>query len=78
MTKDAFKAGDRVEWNSSGGKVIGKVVRTLTSPTDIEDFHVAASAVDLRYLVESDESGKQAAHKPGALTPVKGRQTDQR
>lgn len=78
MAKDAFKPGDRVEWNSSGGKVIGKVVRTLTSPTDIEDFHVAASEDDPRYLVESDESGKQAAHKPEALTPVKGRQTDQR
>jgi len=69
---DEFKKGDRVEWHSSGGKSIGKVVRKLTSPTDIEDFHVAASKDDPRYLVESDSSGKQAAHKAEALKAVKG------
>jgi hypothetical protein len=68
---DEFRKGERVEWHSSGGKSIGKVVRKLTSPTDIEDFHVAASKDDPRYLVESDSSGKQAAHKPDALTRVK-------
>lgn len=66
-----FRKGDRVEWHSSGGKSVGKVVRKLTSPTHIQDFHVAASKDDPRYLVESDASGKQAAHKPDALTRVK-------
>lgn len=70
MAED-LKRGDRVEWHSSGGKSVGKVVRKLTAPTDIEDFHVAASKDDPRYLVESDSSGKQAAHKPDALTRVK-------
>lgn len=68
---DEFTKGDRVEWNSSGGKSVGKVVRKLTAPTDIEDFHVAASKEDPRYLVESDSSGKQAAHKAEALTRIK-------
>lgn len=69
MTND-FRKGDRVEWQSSGGKSVGKVVRKLTEPTDIQDFHIAASKDDPRYLVESDASGKQAAHKPEALTKL--------
>lgn len=68
---DEFKQGDRVEWKSSGGTSVGRVVKKLTSPTDIHDFHVAASADDPRYLVESDASGKQAAHKPDALKRTK-------
>jgi Hypervirulence associated proteins TUDOR domain len=66
---DEFKKGDHVQWESSGGTSKGKVVRKLTEPTDIHDFHVAASP---RYLVESESSGKQAAHKPEALTRVNG------
>ncbi len=70
MTNE-FRKGDQVEWNSSGGKSVGKIVRKLTAPTDIKDFHVAASKDDPRYLVESDASGKQAAHKPEALSRVR-------
>ena len=65
-----FAKGDRVEWKSSGGTSVGKVVRKLTSPMDIEDFHVAAFEDDPRYLVESDSSGKQAAHKPESLRKI--------
>jgi len=66
---DEFKKGDHVQWESSGGTSKGKVVRKLIEPTDIHDFHVAASP---RYLVESEASGKEAAHKPEALTRVNG------
>ena len=67
MTEEAFKAGDRVSWNSSGGTTHGQVVRKLTSPIDIKGHHVAASKDNPEYLVETDE-GKQAAHKPEALS----------
>lgn len=66
---DEFKKGDHVQWESSGGTSKGKVVRKLTEPMDIHDFHVAASP---RYLVESEASGKQAACKTEALTRVNG------
>ncbi len=69
---DELKKGDPVQWKSSGGTAIGTVVRKLTEPIDIHDFHVAASKDDPRYLVESEASGKEAAHKPDALTKVKG------
>ncbi|MBC6432239.1 DUF2945 domain-containing protein [Nostoc sp. HG1] len=64
---EQFKKGDRVEWNTSQGKTTGKVVKKLTSPTDIKEHHIAASEDNPEYLVESDKTGKQAAHKPDAL-----------
>jgi hypothetical protein len=68
MTKQ-FKAGDRVTWSSHGGTAEGKVVRKLTSARSIKGHKVAASKDNPEYLVETDE-GKQAAHKPGALTKI--------
>ena len=62
----SLKHGDKVKWNSHGGTAEGKVVRKLTSPTDIKGHHVAASKDNPEFLVET-EDGKQAAHKPEAL-----------
>jgi hypothetical protein len=67
---EQFKKGDRVEWNTSQGKTTGKIVKKLTSPTDIKEHHIAASEDNPEYLVESEKTGKQAAHKPDALKKV--------
>jgi hypothetical protein len=61
-----WKSGDRVSWNSHGGKAHGKVVKKLTSPMTIKGHKVAASKEHPEFLVETDE-GKQAAHKAEAL-----------
>lgn len=66
MAED-FKPGDTVEWNTPQGKTQGKVVEKLTSRTEVSGQTVAASDDDPRYLVESEGSGKQAAHKPDSL-----------
>jgi hypothetical protein len=66
MTK-SLKTGDKVEWDSSGGHSKGKVVKKLTSPTKIKGHKVAASTENPEYLVRSDKSGREAAHKPEAL-----------
>ena len=63
---EKLKTGDRVSWKSHGGTVKGKVVRKLTSPTQIKGHKVAASKENPEYLVETGE-GKKAAHKAGAL-----------
>jgi hypothetical protein len=62
-----FKAGDKVQWKSSQGTVTGKVKKKLTTPTDIKGHHVAASKDNPEYLVASDKTGAEAAHKPGSL-----------
>jgi hypothetical protein len=69
MTEE-FKKGDSVEWKTSQGKTTGKVEEKLTSPTDIKGHHVAASEENPEYLVESDKTGKQAAHKSDALDKI--------
>jgi Hypervirulence associated proteins TUDOR domain len=66
MSQD-FKKGDHVKWNSSQGEVEGTVERKLTEPTEIKSHHVAASKENPEYLVKSDKSGKEAAHKPDSL-----------
>ncbi len=68
----SFSKGDKVEWNTSGGKTNGTVVRKLTEATEVAGHHVAASEEEPQYLVESEKSGKQAAHKPEALTKAGG------
>lgn len=67
MTK-TLRKGDKVSWDSSGGHSVGKVVRKVTSTTHIKGHKVAATNEYPQYIVESDESGKRAAHKPDALS----------
>lgn len=63
-----FKQGDTVEWNTPRGKARGEVKRKLTSATEIGGQKVNASEDDPRYVVESEKSGNEAAHKPDALS----------
>ena len=67
--KDISK-GDKVEWNTSQGTTTGTVKKRLTSETEIKDHKVKASKDNPQYLVESEKSGSEAAHKPGALKKV--------
>lgn len=62
-----FKKGDKVAWDSSQGEVEGKVERKLTSETHVKKHRVAASKDNPEYLVKSDKTGAEAAHKPGEL-----------
>ena len=64
---NAFKAGDKVQWHSSQGTVTGTVKKKLTESTEIKGHHVAASKENPEYLVVSDKTGAEAAHKASAL-----------
>ncbi|WMT92916.1 DUF2945 domain-containing protein [Pelagibacterium sp. H642] len=63
----SFEKGDKVVWDTSQGETHGNVVRKQTSETQIKSHRVAASKDDPQYIVQSDKSGKKAAHKPGEL-----------
>jgi hypothetical protein len=65
-----LKQGDKVEWNTPQGKTRGTVQKKLTSNTEVGGQKVNASEDDPRYLVESEKSGKEAAHNPDALNKV--------
>ena len=70
MSKE-YKGGDKVEWMTSQGKTSGTVKKKLTSETKVKGHKVAASKDNPEYLVESNKSGKKAAHKPEALKKAK-------
>jgi len=70
VAKEEFKQGDRVEWNTPQGKTCGTVKKKLTSETEVGGQKINASEDDPRYLVESEKSGKEAAHKADALSKV--------
>ena len=73
MASKDFKAGDKVSWNSTQGRVDGVVKKKLTAPTDIKTHHVAASPDNPQWLVESAGTGQVAAHKPAALKRAKAK-----
>jgi Hypervirulence associated proteins TUDOR domain len=68
VVQDEFKQGDSVEWNTPQGSTRGTIKKKLTSETEVGGQKVNASEDDPRYLVESEKSGKEAAHKPDALS----------
>ena len=71
MASKDLKVGDKVSWNSTQGEVTGSVKKKLTAPMAIKTHHVAASLDNPQLLVQSDSSGKMAAHKPVALKRTK-------
>lgn len=66
MTKK-LKPGEKVSWNSAQGKVKGEVVRELTRTTRVKGHVAKATKEDPQYRVRSDNTGAEAAHKPGQL-----------
>ena len=66
-----LKPGDHVEWNTSQGKTEGTIEKKLTKPMEIKKHHVEASEENPEYLVKSEKTGKEAAHKPESLHEVK-------
>ena len=67
---DTLKVGDKVEWHSSQGTVRGTIKKKLTAPTHIKTHEVSASKDHPEYLVVSDKTGAEAAHKADALKKV--------
>jgi len=63
-----FEHGDQVQWNTPQGKTRGKVKKKLTSSTEVGGQKINASEDDPRYLIESEKSGKESAHKPDSLS----------
>lgn len=65
---DRFQPGDTVTWNTAQGETVGKVVKKLTSRTSIKGYTAEASEEDPQYLVKSEKTGQQAAHRPESLS----------
>jgi hypothetical protein len=62
-----FRKGDKVTWKSHGSTVTGTVEEKITSDTETAGRSVRASDDEPQYRVRSDNSGRDAVHKPEAL-----------
>jgi hypothetical protein len=63
-----MKRGDKVRWRSHGETVRGTVRKKITERTEATGRTVAASQEEPQYLVRSDKTGREAVHKPDALS----------
>ena len=66
MAED-LSSGDRVSWNTPQGRTHGEVVARRTKDFTFDGQHFTASADEPAYIVKSEKSGSEAAHKGSAL-----------
>jgi hypothetical protein len=71
LSDNAFKKGDKVEWQSHGTTVRGTVEGKITSDTQAAGRTVRASEDEPQYKVRSDKTGADAVHKPESLRRAK-------
>ena len=63
----AYSTGDKVSWNTSQGETHGTVKKKRTSDFSFAGQQFRPTDDDPYYIVESDKTGAQAAHKESAL-----------
>ena len=67
MSEQEFEKGDHVSWSTHKTTTEGTVQKKITAETTAAGRKVKASDDEPQYLVKTDESQKEAVHKPGAL-----------
>jgi hypothetical protein len=68
---DELSTGDHVSWNTSQGRTRGEIVDRRTKDFTFAGQHFTASNDEPAYIVKSDKSGDEAAHKGSALRKLK-------
>ena len=63
----ALRKGDLVHWNTSQGQTTGKTVEKKTTEFTFKGQKFNASEDEPYWVVESEKSGSQAAHKESTL-----------
>ena len=67
MAGKKLTAGDKVSWESSGGRSTGRVVEKITATAKVKGHVAKATPEDPQYRVKSDKSGAEAIHRPESL-----------
>ncbi|MET8262317.1 DUF2945 domain-containing protein [Micromonospora sp. NPDC005553] len=67
MAEPRFHKGDHVSWSAHGSRAYGVVQETITERTSVSGRAVNAAPDDPQYRVRSDGTGRDVAHRPGAL-----------
>ena len=70
-----FSKGDRVSWATSQGRTQGEVVQKKTRDFEFAGQHFTASSDDPAFIVKSEKTGAEAAHKATALRKLSPRKS---
>jgi hypothetical protein len=70
MTKQRFRLGDHVSWNSEAGRVSGRIIKVITSEIEFKGRTTRASKDEPQYEIKSDKTDHIAMHKGSALTKL--------
>ena len=62
-----IKVGDRVSWNTPQGRTQGEIVKRHTGDFEFDGQKFTASSDEPAFVVKSEKSGAEAAHKGSAL-----------
>ena len=62
-----MKVGSKVSWKTPQGTTHGKIVERKESDFTFDGQKFTASKDEPSFIVESEKSGKQAAHRQSAL-----------
>lgn len=68
----SLNVGDRVSWNTEQGRTRGRIVDRKTKDFKLAGHQFRATTEDPKYVVESEKSGKRAAHAASALRKLAG------
>ena len=71
-----FSKGDRVSWATPQGRTQGEVIERKTSDFDFAGQTFRASTDEPMFIVKSEKTDAQAAHKATALRKLKPRTGD--
>ena len=66
-----MRVGDRVSWNTSQGRTRGSIVERHVEDFQFDGQQFTASTDEPSFIVESEKTGAQAAHKGSALTKLR-------
>ncbi|MFP7759957.1 DUF2945 domain-containing protein [Marisediminicola sp. LYQ134] len=64
---DSLSVGDRVSWSTPQGRTQGTVTERKTKDFQLAGQKFTASDDDPAFVVESEKTGAEAAHKGSAL-----------
>ncbi|CAN5252921.1 DUF2945 domain-containing protein [soil metagenome] len=67
----AFKVGDRVEWNSDSGYVAGTITSKVTTELNFKGYVRHASEKDPQFIIKNEQNNMEVMQRGLTLRPAR-------
>lgn len=71
----AFKVGDRVQWNSDAGYSTGTITRKVTTEVNFKGYVRHASEKDPQYIIKNEVNNQEVMQRGVTLRPARKNKT---